>query len=60
MTREHGSAYAEKLSEQIVLGIAVAEMLAKPLGEGDPCLPAAGGAPLAHGLEVLIHTVMLS
>src|SRR5689334_2046333 len=50
--------HAEELSEQIVLRIAVAEMLSITLGEGDSRLHAARGRPIAHRLHILIHAVM--
>src|SRR5438067_843197 len=37
----------------------MAEMLAEAFGEGDAVWAAAPAAPVAHGLEVLIHAMML-
>src|SRR5262249_32305215 len=50
---------AEYFAEQIDRRIAVAEMLAKALGKGDARFLAAPGAPVAHGVDVVIDAVVL-
>src|SRR5262245_12965079 len=58
-TRECPLPSAEELAEQVILRIAVAEVLAVSFGEGDDALAAAVRAPFFHRCDVVVHPVML-
>src|SRR4051812_38224706 len=49
----------QELRENIILWIAMAQVLAKSLGESNPELAAALGAPLFHRDDIVVHAVML-
>src|SRR5262245_30032374 len=54
-----GSEGAQERAQQVVLGVAVPQVLAEALGEGHAAGAAAAGAPVAHRLQVLVHAVVL-
>jgi len=50
----------QELPEKIVLRVAVTQVLAEALAVSDAGFAAAAGTPIAHGVDVLVHAMVLA